>query len=273
LGKVKTVVYYVSDYSPKRFGNKFINDAYLWLDRFAAKNSDYIWDVSTAMHPARIKAGLPPKESAPVINTPNALYKNQINSLPFEKRDKHSCVFVGTLGLENGPDIAVKALKLVAEEFPHATLNVYGGGGKGFELNYLNLLISKYKIQNNVKFHGFISNQVELSNTIKHYQIALAPYKKIPGSIRYYGDATKIRLYMASGLPIITTDVPPLGRQIQKKGAAVFADDNEKSFAETLIELFKNEAKTKSLASKAAGFAKNNTWETTYQNALKKMGY
>ena len=52
------MVYYVSDYSPDRYRQKWFNDLYLWLDRQAAMHADIIWDVSPAMQPARVKAGL-----------------------------------------------------------------------------------------------------------------------------------------------------------------------------------------------------------------------
>src|SRR5258708_2590192 len=32
IGKVKKVIYYVSDYSPNRYQQKWFNDLYLWLD-------------------------------------------------------------------------------------------------------------------------------------------------------------------------------------------------------------------------------------------------
>ncbi len=273
FGKVKRVVYYVSDYSPNRFQNKILNSIYLWLDKIAATNSDYIWDVSLAMHPARINAGLNPNQSATSIHVPNALYKEQISTIPINKREPNSCVFVGTLGLENGPDIAIKAMRHVVKKYPKAKLHILGGGGKGFEEKYLKKLTIKYQLTRNIEFHGFISDQNKLSSMIKHYQVALAPYKKIPGSIRYYGDATKIRLYMASGIPLITTDVPPLGHEVKKARAAIITNDNEKSFAESIIYLLSSPDEANKLAKNAYKFAKNNLWEKSYKNAIKKMGY
>ncbi len=271
IGKVRTVAYYVSDYSPNRFKFKFLNGVYLWLDKYCAEKADFIWDVSPAMQPARIKAGLNPKKSAPVINIPNALFKEQIDSLPYEEREKNSIVFVGTLGLENGPDLAIKAISKVIKKIPEAKLHIFGGGGKGFEEEYLKKLVVKLKIEKDVIFHGFFSNQKELSNSIKHYQLAIAPYKMIPGSIRLYGDATKLRLYMASGLPVICTDVPPLGKEIAKRDAAIIVKDSEKEIAEEIIKIFKNEVLYKKMVKNAVFFAKNNIWENTYTNALKEM--
>lgn len=271
MGKVKIVAYYVSDYSPKRFQNNMLNRFYLWLDRMAAMHSDYIWDVSPAMQPARISAGLDPKKSAPVVLVPNALFKNQITYLPWNKREKHTVVFVGTLGLENGPDTAIKAFSLVIKQIPDAMLHIIGGGGQGFELEYLEKLTKKLKLEKHIVFHPFISDLKKLSELIKHYQVAIAPYKSIPGSTRLYGDATKLRLYLAVGLPIITTHVPPLGREIEKKGAAYVAGSSEKELAKAITEMLKNPEKRKQLVTKAVQIAKNNLWENTYKNAIKEM--
>lgn len=273
FGKVNKVVYYVSDYSPKRFSSTALNSLYLWMDRFAAKHSDYIWDVSLAMHPARISAGLDKNITTPVIHVPNALYKEQIDALPFNKRDPYSIVFVGTLGLENGPDLAISAFEIVLKKFPKASLHIFGGGGKGHEEEYLRKLAKKLNIEKKVYFHGFISDQEELSDKVKHFQISIAPYKKIPGSIRLYGDATKLRLYMASGLPVVSTHVPPLGKELAEKGAAILVKANKDDIAQGIVKVFKDKKLYKNMAESAIGFAKDNLWENTYKRALKKMGY
>lgn len=271
LGKVKKVCYYVSDYSPLRFQSKLLNDFYLWLDRIAAQHADFIWDVSPAMQPARISAGLDSKKSAPVIHVPNALFPNQLHFVPFEKREKQTVVFVGTIGLENGPDIAIEAFAEVVKSLPKAKLHIIGGGGKGFEEEYLKKLIIKYKLDKNVFFHGFISDLHKLSEMIKYFQIAIAPYKMIPGSVRLYGDATKLRLYAAVGLPVITTSVPPLGRELEEKEAAVVVKDTKNALAKEIIRLLKNPKEMQEMMHKSKKFGENNIWDNTYGNALKQM--
>jgi glycosyltransferase involved in cell wall biosynthesis len=262
MGRVSKVIYYVSDYSPKRFNNTLINNFYLWLDRMAAMHSDYIWDVSPAMQPARISVGLNPQKSAPVILVPNALC---------EKREKKSVVFVGTLGLENGPDTAIEAFREVIRSVKDATLHIIGGGGQGFEAKYLQKLITKYNLEKNVIFHGAIWDLPKLSAMISHYQIGLAPYKRFEGSIRLYGDATKLRIYAASGLAIIATDVPPLGKELSEKKAAVIVKSNKDALAKAMIQLLKAPQEIKKMTEYSKKYAKNNIWENTYRNALLGM--
>ena len=181
------------------------------LDRLTIAHVDYIWDVSLAMMPARIKVGLNPKYANKVVHVPNAMYPEQINYLPFEKTEEFSLIFAGTLGPENGPDIAIESMKQVYLRYPQVKLHIYGGGEN--DLKRLNKLTEKLNLQKYVIFHGFVTDQIKLSNEIRKYRIGLATYKAIPGSPRWWADATKIRLYLAAGLPTITTQVPPLGKR------------------------------------------------------------
>lgn len=269
VGMVEKVVYYVSDYSPTRYKLKWFNDLYLWLDRFAATHSDFIWDVSLAMMPARAKAGFDPRKAARVIHVPNALFPKQINYLPDSKIIPNSLVFVGTLGKINGPDLAIKALKIVLRSVPDATLHIYGGGEP--DMSRLNKLTEKLRLNNRVIFHGFISDQVKLSKETSKYAIGLAPYLAIPGSPRWWADATKIRLYVAAGLPIITTKVPPLGKEVEADGAGIITKDTPKDTAKAILKLLKDKELLNKMKKNATARARDNTWENTYSQALKRM--
>lgn len=267
IGKVDSVIYYVSDYSPNRYHNKWFNVLYLWLDRFAARNSDVIWDVSPAMHPARVKAGLNKKESAPVLVVPNALYPQQIKFENSSKIEPLSLVFMGTLGPENGPDLAIEALPLVLKRYPKARLHIVGGGRE----EELQMLSRKLKVNRNVVFHGFIASREDVSKVIRRFMIGLAPYINFKESARLYGDATKIRAYMAAGLPVITTTVPPLGAEVLKKGAAIVVNDNKEEIANSIVALFKDKKRYLKMRKHAMLFAKNNTWENEYKLVFRKM--
>jgi glycosyltransferase involved in cell wall biosynthesis len=268
IGKVKKVIYYVSDYSPNRYKQAWFNALYLLLDRYAVTHADVVWDVSPVMQPARIKAGLDQKKSAPVIVVPNALYPKQIAYTPIEQCQPYSLVFMGTLGIENGPDIAIKSMPAVLKKFPKATLHIVGGGHDEVRLKQL---VKKLHISDAVIFHGFISDREKVSEAIRNYMIALAPYCNIPGSARLYGDATKIRAYLAAGLPTITTKVPPLGKIAQKFGAAIVVNDTHDAISESVIKLFSDKEAYAAMKKKAIAFAKDNTWENEFDKAFDEM--
>ncbi len=269
MGKVKKVIYYVSDYSPLRYGNTWFNSLYLWMDRYAAMHADVIWDVSPAMQPARVSAGLDRARSAPVIVVPNALYPNQIRQLPTDEIEPYSLVFMGTLGTINGPDLAVAAMPLILKHYPKTLLHVVGGNP--LDLERLYALVKQLKLGKAVVFHGFIDDREKISAVIRRFAIALAPYPHIRGSARLYGDATKIRAYMAAGLPVVTTDVPPLGKEVARAGAALIVGDTPRAIATAVMRIFTNPVLFESMRKKALLFAKHNTWENEFRRGVAKI--
>jgi glycosyltransferase involved in cell wall biosynthesis len=269
LGIVKKVIYYVSDYSPKRYPDGWFNSIYLWLDRLSASHSDYIWDVSKAIQPARIACGLNPSKSAIVIHVPNGVYPKQIGQEKMKNILPHSLIYMGTLGLENGPDLIISALPVLKKTYTDLQLDIIGGSLA--DINKLKLLAKKLGVAKHVVFHGVIPNSVTMSKIIRKRSIALATYRNIPGSPRYFGDAGKIRAYCASGLPVITTDVPPLGKEIVDFGAGLMIKDNITDLTKAVNTLFSNKRLFMKMRKKSLEFARTNTWNNEFLKAFTKI--
>lgn len=269
MGRVEKVIYYVSDYSPIRYDNKIFNYIYLALDRYCCYNSDFIWDVSKAMHPARVKAGLNREKSAPVIHVPNALFPKYIKHLPIDKIIPFSLVFMGSLGFENGPDLAIEALPIVIDKFPKTILHIIGGREK--ELLRLKKLTESLRLKQYVKFYGIIPDDEAMLTLLRQFYLGLAPYVKLKNSVRLYGDSLKLRAYMACGIPVVTTSVPPLGRELESFGSAIIAKDNKKDIASSIIKFFSDEKFYKEYKKRAIDYGKNNTWENTFIRAFERM--
>ncbi len=269
LGRVKKVVYYVSDYSPNRYPSKWFNYIYLELDRFCATHADYIWDVSPAMQKARIKVGLNPSFSAPVIPVPNGLYPDQIKANPLRRVNKQALAYMGTLTADNGPDVAIEALALVLKKFKRTKLHIIGGTER--DIVWLDKIVKKINLAESVIFHGFVPESSKMSEILRSCSIGLAPYRDMPGSIRQYADAGKIRAYCAAGLAVVTSHVPPLGKEVEKKGGAIVTNDDPKSFAKAISTIFNDEKLYLRLRKNAIAFAKDSTWENTFSNAFKIM--
>ncbi|MBP9814177.1 glycosyltransferase [Candidatus Woesebacteria bacterium] len=269
MGMVKHVVYYVSDYSPSRYKHWWFNQLYLWLDRYSAKNADYIWDVSRAIHPARIKAGLRLHASAPVIHVANGLFPEQIKQNPLSKIDPHALVFMGTLGPENGPDVAIRALAIVRKNIPDATLHIIGGTTASSA--WLLPIVREHHQESSVIFHGFVPSAKAMSAIMRKCAVAVAPYRAVAGSPRFYGDAGKIRAYCASGLPIVSSRVPPIARDVEAKGAAIVTGDDEKSFAKAINAILNNKRVFVKMRQCAITIAKTNTWDHQFSYAFEQM--
>ena len=229
-------------------------------------HADFIWDVSKVFHPTRIKFGLDPQKSAPVIHVPNGLYPGQTMITPIRQIEPYSLAFMGTLGEENGPDLAIETLPLILKKYPRTKLHIVGGGNNN--LNRLKLLAKSLGVIKHIRFWGFVVDSREMSRIVSKCFVGLAPYRSFPGSIRYYGDATKIRTYAAAGLPVVTTDVPPLGRELYEFGGALLVSDTKEDFAKAVISVFSNKMLYTQLRRQAIKFAKNSTWDNTFTQAF-----
>lgn len=271
FGKIDKVVYYVSDFSPKRYPIKWFNNLYLLLDKLATTYADATWNVSMAMSEARKKLGHNMDKISPQILAPNAFFKKQIKYLPFSKVTPFSIVYAGSMGPENGPDLAIKTLAKVVKKYPKVILTLIGGGTKAEEEKLKNL-IDKLGVNKNVNYIGFVQTNEEMYQIIRKHMISIAPYRAIPNSVRWYADAVKIRTSLACGLPVITTQVPPNGKLILDARAGVVTKDNVNDLAKSITNIFSNKKLYLQMRKNAINSARENTWENSYTSALKKMG-
>lgn len=269
LGRVEKVIYYVLDFSGSRYTNNLFNKFYVFLDKLCAMHADYIWDVSYEFQKVRIANGLDLSKSAPCIRVPVGLYDYQIVSPKIKKQKTHTLVFVGTLGEENGPDLAIKSLALLLDKYPDIVLHIIGGGERNMQR--LKKLTQSLNLTNHITFHGYIPNIRQLVNVISKLYIAVAPYLQISGSIRYYADSGKIRTYSGAGLPVITTRVPPLGRELSRLGGAIVIEDNPLEMASAIDLLFKNTNLYNRMRKTVMEFSKDNTWTNEFDKAFKTM--
>src|SRR5260221_1566577 len=235
VGKVKTVIYYVSDYSPSRFGKTWFNGLYVWLDRFCVRQADFVWDVSAAMKFGRKEAGIDEESMRHVVHVPNGLFPSQIASLPIAKRKKNSLVYLGTLDENFGVSLAIESVREIRKKIPDITLHIIGGGNN---ITNLKKQVKKLHLEQNVTFYGYVPDNKEMAKIVRGCVIGIAPYRQGPKDARWYGwygDAGKIRQYLASGLPVVTTYVPPLGRYVAQKGAALMTKDNVADFSAGIV--------------------------------------
>lgn len=269
LGFIKIVIYYISDYAPDRYRKKWFNQMYLYLDRYCAMHADFIWDVSKAMQPARIKAGLNEIRSKPLIHVPNGLFPDQLGILPEGEITPFSLVYLGTLGEINGVDLVLQAIPKILKKYPETVFHVIGG--PEIEIKRLKKNAGTLNLSSNVRFYGYVEDSGEVSRLLRKFYLSIVPYPAVPGSPRYYADTNKIRVYAGAGLPIITTRVPPLGREAARRGAAIIVRDKAEDIADAVIKIFSNRKLYLKLREGSFKFARSSLWENSFDRAFAQM--
>lgn len=266
LGKVEKVVLYTIDYSPKRFNNSILNNLYRFFDRKCLKNCSIVWNVSAEIASARKKYGrINPVNSVKQIVVPLGIWFRRIPKYSLEEKDSNTVVFMGHLLEKQGLDVVIKAFSKVIGNIPDATLKIIGTGV--YEV-VLKDLANKLKLQEKIHFLGYIEDHKEVEEIMARATIAVAMYKPNPESFTYFADPGKIKNYLACGLPVLLTDVPPIAKILEKERCGVICSYNENDVADKIIHLMKNRKKLHLYSRNAREFAENFDWNKIFAEAL-----
>lgn len=192
------------------------------------------------------------------IVVPNAanigLFENSSSSA-----EKHQRFRIGYTGaLYNGRGIEI--IIALAEHFKDAEFIIAGGSQK--EINYWKKLTGA----ENIKFAGY-TPPAYAPQLLKSFDCLLMPHQKNcmllnnKTCIAEFTSPLKMFEYMASGRPIISSDLPVLQEMIEPgKNAIVVASDDIKQWMAALKDLMGKPELGKQLAQNALEKVKNYTW-------------
>lgn len=239
IGLINRLVYYTVDYSPKRYSNPLLNNLYHYMDRVASMISDVNWVAVQNMIEAKAKNGLNLQRSAPFQVVPIGFNKEEVPVKSLKKVSRYNLFFVGFLFKKQGLQLAINILPSLIKKFPKINLTVIGSGPYESQIKKR---VKENKLSSHVKFTGYINNHQEIVKYLANQGgIGLATYIPSIGGYTYFADPSKIKLYLACGLPVITTKVPPVAIEIVKREAGLVIDYSEKDLEDNLTILLKNE--------------------------------
>ncbi len=228
--RVRRLVLYSIDYSPRRFSNPVLNRVYHLIDRLAAQHADVVWNVSSAIETARrARDG---RAAAPQVVVPLGTYYDRIprsSSAPPAPR----LAFLGHLLEKQGLQLVIEALPSIRRRLPAVTLLVLGDGPYRAALERQSADLG---VGQAVEFAGFIDDHREVERRLAACTLGVAPYVPDPDSFTRFADPGKIKTYLACGLPVVLTDVPPIARLLEERGAGRIVAYEAAAAAETIIE-------------------------------------
>lgn len=260
LHLVKRVVFYTADYSPKRFSNNLLNNVYHWFDRYAVKNCDEVWNVSTRITDVRRKQGDFPSKNFFIPNSPEF---KKIKRLGLNQISRHELVIVSTLSKSINFDLIFSGIKKISQKFPDVHLKIIGPGNWKGEFGNN---IKKLNISGNVSFLQPMTHE-KLMKTISRSAIGLALYTD-DNSWTYFSDSMKARDYLACGLPVIITDVSSTADDIRNAKAGYVISADKMEFVKIVEKIFSNQKKFLELRKNAISLAKKFDIESILEKRL-----
>jgi len=263
LGKVNRVVFYCIDYVPKRFDNPTLNNFYHQIDKLAVQYCDKTWNLSHRMAVARRKKWS--KNFKNQITVPIGGWFDRIKRKPLDQVHNSEIIYMGAILEKQGIQLVIKAMTEIKKVIPNVSLVIIGRGP--YE-NELKKLTKKLKLEKHVKFLGYIEDHKTVENIIAKSSLAMAMYNPNNNPFTYYTDPGKVKAYLASGVPVIITDLPFVAKQIERAKCGVIVEYNEKSLAGKIIEFLKDKNKLKKYRLNAVKFAKAYDWNKVFEKAL-----
>ncbi len=211
------------------------------------------------------------EETKNIVNKFYKVDKNKIKIIPngvniskFKHIQTNSkkIIFSGVMYHHRGLDVLIDAAPLVIKEIPDVEIELYG---EGPELAKLKALVKEKKLESNVKFMGWISND-KIPDVLSKASIGLGPLRKT--EVTSNALPIKVLEYMASSLPIIAIS-GTLPKDVLIDGENGYFVKNHTELALKIIEILSNEDKQYVMGKKSSEIVENFDWKTIIEKIIK----
>lgn len=217
LGLVENTIFWVGDYFPLDYPEwriKILRWIYWKFDKPSMQNADRLLFTNRKLFKLYNKMGILQKSNdyliVPIGTKPEPYL-----------RIRENCIigFLGMIKNSQGLELIFDVLPRIFKEIRGAKIEIVGSGPQEDYFRH-----RARKFGKKITFHGFIKDQEEIHNIVRKWSIGLAPYQPVKSNESYWGDPSKIKVYLSAGVPVITTDVSYIVNEIRKYNAGVIID-------------------------------------------------
>jgi len=269
FGRVNKVIYYTIDFVPQRFSNRLLNDFYHYLDKLSVAYADLTWNISPRIAEGREKVrGLQKKKYTKQMIVPIGIWNERIPKNTFTKINPHHLVYAGGLVPHQGVQIVIDTVPLVTKKIKDFQFLIIGIGAYEQELRSK---VKKLKIEKNVKFLGYKEKLEEVEAILSKCGLAVAMYSPKDDIWSAYADPSKIKTYLACGLPVVTTNVTYFGKEIEKNECGVVIKYDAKILARTIISIMNNTVQHKKMRENALKLAEKFNWNKIFSEGFERV--
>jgi glycosyltransferase involved in cell wall biosynthesis len=274
VGLVSKVIYYVVDYTPKRFENPLLNSIYHKIDQFCVKYSDETWNLNErAMNDARRKYhhfNAYQKGFSIQKEVPMGFWKRRINLKGYNQIAQKTLVFMGNIIKKQGVQFVVDAIPQILAKVPDFKLIIVGDG------DYLDSLKKHARnsgIEKAIEFKGFVKEHKDVEDILLNSALAIALYEEgdKERNYTYYADPGKIKTYLGCGLPILLSSVPTIAKNIEINGCGAIVSNDPREIAEKVISILSCPSKLRLMRQNVLKYRENFDWEYILPQAINKI--
>src|SRR5260370_19427200 len=119
-----------------------------------------------------------------------------------------------------------------------------------------------------VEFAGFIDDHHEIERRLAGSTLGLAPYVPDPESFSRFADPGKIKTYLACGLPVILTNVPPIAPLLEERGAGRIVPYEAGALADAIVEYLTDRERLEQARTAAIALGAEYAWDRVFAAAF-----
>jgi glycosyltransferase involved in cell wall biosynthesis len=260
------------DFTPDRFGAKSpLTKLYDRVDRFCCRRADARVELSDAALRARNeRLGLAEDNAAPAHVVPMGAWLDRVPTTTADGAGSRSVVFLGHLVDGKGAELVVEAVRVLTARGEEIRADLIGGGPLE---EAMRRKVAQLGLADRVRIHGFVPDHRDVERILAGSSVALAPYAPSPETHTRWADPGKLKAYLAAGLPVVLTDVPPNARELEREaGASIVAYDAE-VIAEAVSATLADTEAWRRRREAALAYARRFDWNVLLGELLSELGF
>jgi len=235
-----------------------VRRAVAFLDEYNTRRADIVLAASPILETLAKR-----QHARRTLEVDNGIYLPDFNHSM--KRDRDAAVYVGNLTNQRwGVDLMVRAVPRVVEEFPSFRLRIVGNGPLRPKLHSLS---KELGVAEHVHFEGYIRHE-DIGKITCASQVAIIPYRPWIG-FRFATLSLKILEYLASGTPVVATNVGPFANLVglEKLGAVV--EPTAEGIASGILSILRlNKNEWRAMSERTLKIAGNHDWDSQLSEAF-----
>jgi glycosyltransferase involved in cell wall biosynthesis len=270
VGRAGSVVLWSVDFTPHRFGrDAALTRLYDRLDRLACRHADARVELSEWARDAR-RARLGLDAATPVHVVPMGAWLTRTPVVPVEGYEAQRIVFLGHLTEGRGTATLLDAFALLRSRGATLTLDVIGHGD---QLPALREQAGRLGLAEAVRFHGFLEDHRDVERLLAQGSVAAAPY--VPGESTFtrWADPGKLKAYLAAGLPIVLTDVPPNAGELAAEAGAEIVEPTPDALATGIERVLASPEAWSERRERALAYVRRFDWPHLFGDLFMKLGF
>jgi len=258
------------DFVPDRFGPGTIaTRIYDRLDRLCCVRADARVELSEAARDARNRRHRLPPEASNAHVVPMGAWLERVPTTPPDGFARRRIVFLGHLVERQGVETLLYALAGLLARGEEVRADIVGTGPLEAALRARSAALG---LDPHATFHGYLDDHREVERILARSSVAVAPYRRSAATFTRYADPGKLKAYLAAGLPIVLTDVPPNACELAEQAGAEIAGDEPAALATAIANALRSPDRWAERRAAALAYARRFDWNRLLGDLLEQLG-